>query len=111
MISTVSSPLFDSPDSILCYYINQTSQIQCICFSGIEKQLFERLIFPQQRFLFEASPDAFLEISSCSGSGSGETLIKQIPCWQLKVNQKDLLHPAPLSTPFDAVSQANLVNE
>lgn len=109
MISTVSSPLFDSPDQILCYYINQTAQIQCICFSGIAKQLFERLIFPQQRILFEASPDILLEISSCSSSG--ETRIEQIPCWQLKVNQRDLLHPLSRSTPFDTVSQSNLVNE
>ncbi|MDX2244709.1 MAG: DUF1830 domain-containing protein [Leptolyngbyaceae cyanobacterium bins.302] len=124
MISTVSSPPPDLPDRILCYYINTTAHLQKACISGISRVLFEQVVFPLQRILFEASPEALLEIHSCSSSG--ETILQRIPCLQLRVSQPSLppspsLPPiaetdsqttvSPTSAAQTSVSQTNLANE
>lgn len=59
--------IFDSLPSdhdcrILCCYVNTTSQIQIARIVNIPNWYFERTIFPGQRLLFAALPDAQLEI-------------------------------------------------
>lgn len=73
------------PDRILCYYINSTTQTQRACITSIPNWVFERIVFPHQRLLFEALPDALLEIHGLSGLH--ETLLTQIPCLQLQVHE------------------------
>lgn len=47
---------------------------------------FERMIFPRQRFLFEAIPNALLEIHG--GAIAGEILLNKIPCLNLQVSER-----------------------
>ncbi|MBM0742510.1 DUF1830 domain-containing protein [Phormidium sp. CLA17] len=74
---------------ILCYYVNTTTQIQKAKILTIPNWLFERVIFPHQRLLFEAIPDALLEIHSCAAAG--ETLLSKIPCLHLRVFEPSLV--------------------
>lgn len=61
------NPVLDSlppkhPSRILCSYVNTTSLLQIARISNIPNWYFERVIFPGQRLLFEALPEARLEI-------------------------------------------------
>lgn len=47
---------------IICSYINATNFIQIVRITNITNWYFERVVFPQQHLLFEALPDAQLEI-------------------------------------------------
>jgi hypothetical protein len=47
---------------IICSYINATNFIQIVRITNITNWYFERVVFPQQYLLFEALPDAQLEI-------------------------------------------------
>lgn len=47
---------------ILCSYVNATSLLQIARIANISNWYFERVVFPGQRLLFEALPDAQLEI-------------------------------------------------
>ena len=49
-------------DAILCCYVNATSKIQVARVTNIPNWYFERVVFPGQRLLFEAVPEALLEI-------------------------------------------------
>jgi hypothetical protein len=55
----------DRSERILCGYVNTTSQIQIARIANISNWYFERVVFPGQRLLFEALPDAQLEIHTC----------------------------------------------
>jgi len=72
---------------ILCYYVNSTAQIQKARIANIPNWLFERVIFPRQRLLFEAIPEGLLEIHTCSHQG--ETIFNRIPCIQLRVQESN----------------------
>jgi hypothetical protein len=77
------------PNRILCYYINTTPQLQQAKILIIPNWSFERVVFPHQRFLFEAMVDTILEIHTCTTFG--ETLLGKIPCHHLQVDE-----PSPL---------------
>ena len=47
---------------LICGYINTTRFIQIVRITNIANWYFERVVFPQQHLLFEALPDAQLEI-------------------------------------------------
>lgn len=70
---------------ILCYYVNSTAQIQKARIANIPNWLFERVIFPRQRLLFEALPEGLLEIQTCSKQG--EAVLRCIPCLRLQVKE------------------------
>lgn len=89
MIAPSASSLSDSADLILCYYTNTTAKLQKATLSSVSDAVFERIVFPQQRLLFEATLDAMLEIRTCSSVA--DAIVVQIPCSQLQVNQRDLL--------------------
>ena len=69
----------------LCYYGNFTSQMQIARIKNIQNLKFERVVFPGDRLLFEALPDAQLEVY-ISKTGS-EILLNKIPCDRLRVNE------------------------
>ena len=73
----------DQNDSILCCYVNATSQIQIARITNIPNWYFERVVFPGQRLVFEAHERAVLEIHS-----------NTIPCIKLKLKnaQEDPNH-------------------
>ena len=52
----------DSRSFTLCCYINHTNKIQIGRITNIDQWYFEKVIFPQQRLLFDAPPEAELEI-------------------------------------------------
>ena len=47
---------------ILCSYKNQTPTLQIIRITNIPNWYFERVVFPGELLLFEALPEAVLEI-------------------------------------------------
>jgi hypothetical protein len=74
-------------DSILCCYVNATGQIQIARITNIPNWYFERVVFPGQRLVFEAVPDALLEIHT--GMMASAILSDKIPCDRLYVNQSN----------------------
>ncbi|WP_324282588.1 DUF1830 domain-containing protein [Cyanobacterium aponinum UTEX 3221] len=71
-------------DSILCCYVNATSQIQVARITNIENWYFERVVFPGQRLMFETLPEALLEIHS--GMMASAILSDTIPCKRLCIS-------------------------
>ncbi len=72
-------------DSILCFYQNSTGKLQ---LARVQSQpSLERLVFPGEKFMFEALPDGVLEIYTYTTSGM--TLLKNVICQDLQVHQKD----------------------
>ncbi|MFM7447617.1 MAG: DUF1830 domain-containing protein [Leptolyngbyaceae cyanobacterium] len=49
-------------EKILCCYTNKTRFVQIARISNIPHWFFEKVVFPGERLLFEAHPDAWLEI-------------------------------------------------
>ena len=108
MTSMFAPPPFNLSDRILCYYVNLTNQIQRACISNTPNGLYERVVFPQQRLLFEAVTGALLDVYVCSPGG--ETLLDRIPCLALKVNEGDRRTPA-IAGITNLTPQTNLVEE
>lgn len=73
----------DGNNSLLCCYVNATSQIQVARITNIPNWYFERVVFPGQRLVFEALPEALLEIHS--GMMASAILTDTIPCQRLRV--------------------------
>jgi Domain of unknown function (DUF1830) len=49
-------------EPILCYYINATKRIQVVRLSHLTEGEWEHILFPAQNFMFEAPPEAMLEV-------------------------------------------------
>ncbi len=75
---------FDKGKALLCCYVNVTSQIQVARITNVENWYFERVVFPGQRLVFEAIPQAILEIHS--GMMASAILSDTIPCGRLAMN-------------------------
>ena len=75
----------DKSGHIVCCYVNATSKIQIARISHIPKWYFERVVFPGQRLVFEAPPEAILEIHT--GMMASAVLSDNIPCDRLAVNE------------------------
>lgn len=73
----------DQSETILCCYVNATSQIQVGRITNIPNWYFERVVFPGQRLVFEASCMAVLEIHS--GMMASAILSDTIPCKKLSL--------------------------
>lgn len=74
---------------ILCGYVNATSQIQIARIVNISNWYFERVVFPEQRLLFEALPNAKLEIHTCVTPSA--ILSNKIFCAHLRNNVREQL--------------------
>ncbi len=70
--------------TMLCYYINSTNKIQLIRVIKDRCLSLEKIVFPQQRILFEAMPEGQLEIYY--SQGKNPKIAQTIPCQNLKVN-------------------------
>lgn len=85
-MAQILDPLpFDNQNHILCCYVNATSQIQVARITNIQNWYFERVVFPGQRLVFEAMPEALLEIHT--GMMASAILSDTIPCDRLRVNE------------------------
>jgi Domain of unknown function (DUF1830) len=71
-------------DRLTCCYTNRSSQIQIIRVTNIANWYFERVVFPTQRLLFEAPPEAVLEIHT--GMMASSILSDRLPCRELQVD-------------------------
>lgn len=74
-------------ESILCCYVNATNQIQVARITNIPNWYFERVVFPGQRLVFEAFPEALLEIHT--GMMASAILSDTISCISLCVKEND----------------------
>ncbi|MEW5858899.1 MAG: DUF1830 domain-containing protein [Cyanobacteriota bacterium] len=72
-------------DRILCCYVNATSHIQIARICNVPNWYFERVVFPGQRLVFEAMPEANLEIHT--GMMASAILSDTIPCDRLCINE------------------------
>lgn len=72
----------DSSVRILCSYSNVTHHIQIIRLKSSCSLPWERVVFPGQRLMFEATPEAKLEIHT------SETKSVIVPCHQLRVTER-----------------------
>jgi hypothetical protein len=77
----------DQPARIVCCYVNGSSRIQIARISNIPSWYFERVVFPGQRLLFEAVPDAQLEIHT--GAMTSAILSDHIACESLQVASEE----------------------
>jgi hypothetical protein len=59
-MSTVT--ISQTPELVLCCYINDTNRVQIIRIHNIPHWFFERVVFPGQRVIFEAPLAGKLEI-------------------------------------------------
>jgi hypothetical protein len=73
------------PDPILCFYINSTDKLQLAQLQSHSS--FERLVFPGEKFMFEALPEEVLGIYTYTTSGI--TLLKNVVCQDIQVHQRD----------------------
>jgi Domain of unknown function (DUF1830) len=74
----------DCTQQILCCYFNSTKKIQILRLESIPNSKFERVVFPLERLLFEAPPDAQLEVYRSTQTGT--SLSTRIACDRLRVN-------------------------
>jgi hypothetical protein len=72
--------------TLLCCYVNATSKIQVARITDVPSWYFERVVFPGQRLVFEAPPNAHLEIHS--GMMASAILSDTIPCDRLTVQEE-----------------------
>ena len=87
MSQTLDPFTSDQNNSILCCYVNATSQIQIARITNVPNWYFERVVFPGQRLVFEAHQSAALEIHS--GMMASAILSDTIPCTKLKLKNAE----------------------
>ncbi|MEA5507110.1 DUF1830 domain-containing protein [Halotia wernerae UHCC 0503] len=94
--------------NILCCYVNATSKIQVARISNISNWYFERVVFPGQRLIFEAPPEAQLEIHT--GMMASAILSDNIPCDRLAVDQPSRKEFDTDSVGIDPISNKSMVS-
>lgn len=85
VITSFNVPGSHDLNLMLCYYSNTSHQIQLLTGKNIPNWSFDRVVFPGQRLLFEAPPQAYLDVQTMDDLGTQQ--IQQIPCSQLWVNE------------------------
>ena len=76
VLMSVASP------GLLCCYKNASEQVQSVRLVREFEVQQERIVFPQHKFLFEASEETELEVTT---SRAGVLLTERVPCKQLQV--------------------------
>ena len=82
---TLNEVISERHARILCWYLNTTSQVQIARITNIPNWYFERTIFPGERFLFEALPEAQLEV--CRSTETGGIVCERTLCDRLRVEE------------------------
>jgi hypothetical protein len=94
-MSQILDPLpNDENNGTLCCYVNATSQIQVARITNIPNWYFERVVFPGQRLVFEALPEAILEIHC--GMMASAILSDTILCSRLAIDESDFTQEIPI---------------
>lgn len=68
-------------------YLNSSHKMQLVRVKNLHRQKLEKIVFPRQRFLFEAIPDANLEVY-IEQEGK-EILQKTFSCHELQIGRSD----------------------
>lgn len=68
---------------LLCFYSNSTPYLQIIKLINSKDFELERVLFPQERLMFTAVPEAQLEIITCENGFPGRS--ERIACDRLQV--------------------------
>lgn len=76
----------DATAPALCCYVNATSKIQIVRVTNIPNWYFERVVFPGQRLVFEALPQAQLEVHC--GMMASAILADTILCDGLRIESE-----------------------
>jgi Domain of unknown function (DUF1830) len=71
---------------IICFYKNASDKIQAVRIPNIAGRSLEQVVFPGQRFMFEAIPEAELEITTHNKIGS--TVTEKIACSRIQVTEE-----------------------
>ena len=82
---TLNEVISERDARILCWYLNSTSQVQIARITNIPNWYFERTVFPGERFLFEALPEAQLEV--CRSTDTGGIVCDRTLCDRLRVEE------------------------
>lgn len=82
-MAQIFDPLPADAAHVLCCYVNATSKIQVVRISNIPNWYFERVVFPGQRLVFEALPQAQLEVHC--GMMASAILADTILCDRLRI--------------------------
>ena len=82
---TLNKVISERDTRILCWYLNNTSKVQIARITNIPNWYFERTVFPGERFLFEALPEAQLEVCRCAETGA--IVCERILCDRLRVEE------------------------
>ncbi|MEG4317659.1 MULTISPECIES: DUF1830 domain-containing protein [unclassified Microcoleus] len=82
---TLTQVISERDTRILCWYLNTTNQVQIARITNIPNWYFERTVFPGERFLFEALPEAQLEVCRCAQTGA--IVCERILCDRLRVQE------------------------
>ncbi|MEG4806471.1 DUF1830 domain-containing protein [Microcoleus sp. F8-D3] len=82
---TLNQVISEDRTRILCWYLNNTSKVQIARITNIPNWYFERTVFPGERFLFEALPEAQLEV--CRSADTGALVCERILCDRLRVEE------------------------
>jgi hypothetical protein len=86
MLAELTPMLTNVDTNILCYYTNNTEFIQKVKINCADQFIFEKIVFPHQRILFEAPAYATLEIYANNMTGKG-ILCEEIPCCNLQIKE------------------------
>lgn len=68
---------------ILCFHSNSTPYLQIVKLINSKHFELERVLFPQERLMFTAAPEAQLEITTCQNGFPGRP--ERIFCDRLQV--------------------------
>lgn len=96
-------------NSILCCYVNATSQIQIVRITNVPNWYFERVVFSGQRLVFEAIPEALLEIHT--GMMASAILSDTIPCERICIDDggdSDFDETIPIAAMTDNKTQESI---
>lgn len=98
----------DRPNHILCCYVNATSKIQIARVTNVSNWYFERVVFPGQRLIFEALPEALLEIHT--GMMASAILSDTIPCDRLTIGRPNDANKKPDSAESSESGSKSIYN-
>jgi Domain of unknown function (DUF1830) len=82
---TLNQVTSEGQGRILCWYLNTTNQVQIARITNIPNWYFERTVFPGERLLFEALPQAELQV--CRSAQTGAIVCEGILCDRLRVEE------------------------
>jgi len=85
MIQTLDRPSTSCCSQISCCYVNTTRQLQIARITNVPGWYFERVVFPGEPLLFEAQPEAQLEVHTAKVPSA--ILSDRIPCHHLRINE------------------------